>query len=87
MEKQLIIKLLSDQNRYNIFIKLLEFDGLCISEIEGLLGLKQANVSKHMRQFKELEIVEYERQKNMIKYRVKDTFLNEHIDLIKYLMM
>jgi len=87
MEKYSIIKLLSDQNRYNIFIKLLEYDGLCISEIEGLLGLKQANVSKHMRQFKELGIVDFERQKNMIKYKVKDSFLNDNIDLIKYLMM
>lgn len=87
MEKLEIIKLLSDESRYNIFIKMLEFEGLCISELEALLGLKQANLSKHMKKFKDLNIVESERSKNMIKYRIKSSFLSENIDLIKYLMM
>ena len=87
MEKLDILKLLSDESRYNIFVKLLEFEGLCISELEGLLGLKQANLSKHMKKFKDLDIVESERSKNMIKYRIKSSFLSDNIDLIKYLMM
>lgn len=87
MEKLDVIKLLSDESRFNIFVKLLEFEGLCISELEVLLGLKQANLSKHMRKFKDLEIVESSRTKNMIKYKVKSSFLSENIDLIKYLMM
>ncbi len=87
MNKYHIIKLLSDQNRFNIFIKLMEFDGLCVSELESILGLRQANVSKHLSKFKALGILDYERNKNMIKYRIKDDFLNENVDLIKYLMM
>ena len=87
MEKLDVLKLLSDESRYNIFTKLLEFEGLCISELEGLLGLKQANLSKHMKKFKDLDIVEYTRSKNMIKYSIKSSFLSENIDLIKYLMM
>ena len=87
MEKLDVLKLLSDESRYNIFTKLLEFEGLCISELEGLLGLKQANLSKHMKKFKDLNIVESERSKNMIKYKIKSSFLSENIDLIKYLMM
>jgi ArsR family transcriptional regulator len=87
MEKIEVIKLLSEESRYNIFVKLLEFEGLCISELEGLVGLKQANLSKHMKRFKDLDIVESARTKNMIKYNIKDSFLSENIDLIKYLMM
>lgn len=87
MEKLEILKLLSDESRYNIFIKLLEFEGLCISELEGLLGLKQANLSKHMKRFKDVGIVEASREKNMIKYKIKGSFLSDNIDLIKYLMM
>jgi len=87
MEKLEIIKLLSEESRYLIFTKLLEFEGLCISELEGLLGLKQANLSKHMKRFKDLNIVDFTRSKNMIKYKIKDSFLSENIDLVKYLMM
>ena len=87
MDKFEIIKLLSDGIRFNIFMKLLEYDGLCVSEIEGLLGAKQANISKHLRKFKDLGILDSTREKNMIRYSVKDSFIFEHEDLIKYLMM
>jgi len=86
MNKFEIIRLLSDENRFNIFTKLIDFDGLCVSEIEGLLGIKQANASKHIRRFKDLDMLDSERNKNMIKYRIKDSFIQEHTDLIKYLM-
>lgn len=87
MRKYDVIKVLSDENRYNIFIKLMEFDGLCVSEIEGLLGIKQANASKHIKKLKEYGILEWERNKNMIKYRIKESFLNENMELIRYLMI
>ena len=87
MEKLDVIKLLSEESRFDIFMKLIEFEGLCISELEALLGLKQANLSKHMKKFKNMNIVESSRSKNMIKYKIKDSFLSENIDLIKYLMM
>ena len=87
MEKFDIIRLLSDENRYNIFMKLLEYDGLCVSEIEQLVGIKQANASKHIRKFKDLGILEFKREKNMIRYSIRESFLDEHMDLIKYLMI
>jgi ArsR family transcriptional regulator len=68
-------------------MKLLEYEGLCVSEIEGLLGLKQANTSKHISKFRELGILESTRTKNMIKYKIKESFVSENIDLIKYLMI
>lgn len=82
-----MIKLLSDSNRFNIFMKLLEYDELCVSEIESLLGIKQANTSKHLRRFKDLGVVESSREKNMIKYKIKEDFLMENMELIKYLMI
>lgn len=86
MKKYDIIKLLSDENRYNIFIKMMEYDGVCVSEIESLLGIKQANASKHIKKFKDMGILDSNRQKNMIKYSVKESFLIENTDLIRYLM-
>ena len=87
MDKLMIVKLLSDQNRFNIFMKLLEYDELCVCEIEDLLGIKQANTSKHLKKFKDLNIITSRRNKNMIKYSIKEEFLNENEDLIKYLII
>ena len=86
MDRFEVIKLLSDSNRYNIFMKLLEYDGLCVCEIEDLLGIKQANTSKHLRRLKDFDVVGSIREKNMIKYRINEEFLNENMELIKYLM-
>lgn len=87
MEKLDIIKLLADENRFNMFMKLLEYGGLCVCEIEELLKIKQANTSKHLSKFKKMGILSSKREGNLIKYSIKEDFLNENVDLIKYLMM
>ena len=87
MNKFMVIKLLSDMNRFNIFMKLLEYDELCVCEIEELLGIKQANTSKHLKKFKDIDMISSRRIKNMIKYSIKEDFLDDNMDLIKYLMI
>ena len=87
MKKYLIIKLLAEKNRFNIFMKLLEYGELCVCELEELLGIKQANTSKHLSQFKDINMLSSKREGNLIKYSIKEEFLNENMDLIKYLMM
>ena len=87
MDRFKVVKLLADENRFNIFMKLLEYDELCVCEIEELLGIKQANTSKHLKKFKDLDIVSSRRIKNMIKYSIKEEFLSENMDLIRYLMV
>ncbi|KFZ25749.1 MAG: Cadmium resistance transcriptional regulatory protein CadC [Candidatus Izimaplasma bacterium HR2] len=87
MDKYLIIKLLAEENRFNIFMKLLEYGELCVCEIEELLRIKQANTSKHLSKFKELNILSSKREGNLIKYSIKEEFLDDNMDLIKYLMI
>ena len=87
MDKYKIIKLLAEENRFNIFMKLLEYDELCVCEIEELLRIKQANTSKHLSKFKDLNILSSKREGNLIKYSIKEKFLDENVDLIKYLMI
>ena len=87
MEKYLIIKLLAEENRFNIFMKLLEYGELCVCEIEELLNIKQANTSKHLSKFKELNMLSSKREGNLIKYSIKEEFLSDNMDLIKYLMI
>ena len=82
-----MIKLLSDKNRYEIFMKLLEYDELCICEITEILDIKQANASKHLKKFKELDMLDSRRIGSVIKYKIKSDFINDSSDLIKYLMI
>jgi len=86
MDKLEIIKLLSDSNRYQIFMKLLEYDELCVCELEELLDIKQANASKHLKRFKDLNMINSRRSKNMIKHSISKEFLEENEDLVRYLV-
>ena len=87
MDKLRILKLLSDDSRFSIFMKLLEYDELCVGEIEELLGIKQSNTSKHLKLLKDYNIVTFKRERNMIKYRIDEDFLNDNTDLIRYLLI
>jgi ArsR family transcriptional regulator len=86
MERFNIIKLLSDQTRFSIFKALLDFDRLCVSELENLLGTKQANTSKHLKKLKVENIIESKREGNIVYYNVTQSFLSEHEDLVRYLL-
>jgi len=87
VDKFTIIKLLSDQTRFSIFRTLLDFDRLCVSEIENLLGTKQANTSKHLKKLKENSVIESTREGSIVYYNVSQQFLSNHEDLIRYLLL
>lgn len=87
MDKFMTIKMLSDETRFKIFTKLLDYDRLCVSELEGLLGIKQANTSKHLKKLKENEIVESVREKNIIYYNIRQDFMKENEILVHYLLL
>lgn len=86
MDKFQVIKLLSDNTRFKIFTKLLDFDQLCVCEIEQLVGIKQANASKHLKKFKESNVVSTRREGNIVYYKVTEEFLLENEDLLRYLL-
>lgn len=86
-DKFVMVKLLSDQTRFQILSSLLDFDQLCVSEIENLLGIKQANTSKHLKKMKELGVVESNRSGNIVYYKVTESFLHDHEGLIRYLLV
>ena len=83
----MIIKMLSDETRFRIFTKLLDYDRLCVCELEGLLGIKQANTSKHLKRLKENEVVEATREKNVVYYNIREDFMKENEILIRYLLL
>jgi len=85
MSKQQIIKLLAQETRYKMFMLILKEERCCICEFQRQLGLNQANVSKHMKGFRELDMVNIEHEGKYAYYSLKESFINKHKKLIDYL--
>lgn len=80
-----LFKLLSCQTRLDIMNMLINNEHICICHLEQLLGLSQANASKHMRVFRELDIVETEKIGKSVFYKLTDEFIINHKKLIEYI--
>lgn len=79
-----IFKALSDENRLRI-INILREHELCVCEIEIILDLSQSNVSRHLKNLKQIGIVEASKDAQWVHYSLSPLFLNEHSDLLVYL--
>lgn len=66
-----VMKALSDPNRVRV-LKLLQNNELCACEIQGLLGLAQSTISKHMKLLEDAGLVDKKRQGAWIIYTLAD---------------
>ncbi len=80
-----LFKLLSCQTRFDIMNMLIVNDHVCICHLESGLGLSQANASKHMRVFRDLQIVETEKIGKSVFYKLTSEFTSEHKKLLEYI--
>ncbi len=81
-----LFKLLSCQTRFDIMNMLIINDHICICHLEADLGLSQANASKHMRLFRDLEIVVTEKCGKSVLYKLTTNFKEQHQKLIEYVV-
>lgn len=86
MNKFDVIKILGDKSRFKIVNTLMDYDELYVSEICAILHLKQSNTSKHLKLLKSTGIVDSNRDGNITRYKVSESFINQHVLLIKYLL-
>lgn len=84
MDELKLFKLLSDKNRYHIFMMLL-IDTYCVCDIEQFLEMKQANVSKHLAQFKALDLVETFQKNKWVHYKLSTQAFRNLKYLITYI--
>lgn len=80
-----LFKLLSCQTRFDIMNMLINNEHVCVCHLESRLGLTQTNASKHMRVFRELNIVETEKIGKSVFYKLTDDFKREHHLLLEYI--
>jgi arsenate reductase/ArsR family transcriptional regulator len=74
---ELALKAVGDPTRTRI-LKLLEAGGLCVCQVQAVLGLAPSTVSKHLTILKLAGLVEDRRDGKWIEYRLSDESRNPH---------
>lgn len=67
-----VFKALAHPSRIKILQILEEKGEKCVRELEGLIKIKQSNLSQHLRILKDREIIECERRGMEVCYRIKN---------------
>ncbi len=80
-----IFKLLSDKNRLAMFMMFMH-DEYCVCDVERFLALKQANVSKHLMMFRDLDLLSIRKEHQWTHYKMSHEALLEHKQLCQYLI-
>ncbi|MFV0561784.1 ArsR/SmtB family transcription factor [Malaciobacter mytili] len=76
-----IFKALGDPTRVKILYALLKYE-ICVGEIANLLEIPQSHVSHQLRILKKFDIVDFEKDKKMSFYYIKDEKIRELLNLI-----
>jgi arsenate reductase/ArsR family transcriptional regulator len=74
---ELAMKAVGDPTRTRI-LKLLEGGGLCVCQVQAVLGLAPSTVSKHLTTLRLAGLVEDRRDGKWIEYRLTDESRNPH---------
>lgn len=74
---ELALKAVGDPTRTRI-LKLLESGGLCVCQVQAVLGLAPSTVSKHLTILKNAGLVEDQRNGKWIEYALTDASHNPH---------
>ncbi len=76
-----IFKALSDPTRVKMLYALQDYE-ICVGEMANLLGISQSHVSHQLRILKKYGIVDFEKDKKMSFYHIKDDYIRELLKLI-----
>lgn len=86
MELSLIFKTLGDDVRIRILGLLLKKE-LCVCDIESVLGISQANASRHLAKMKIAGILSSRKNAQWVYYAVTKKFTESHPELVASLMV
>lgn len=76
MKSVTILKAISNNTKLRIVSLLLEHE-LCVCELEAILNIKQATISRNLSRLKESSIVEVRREKQRGFYYLTDWFMSQ----------
>ena len=78
-----VFKLIGDENRYKILSFLIKNGESCVCNLEELLEIKQANLSKHLNIMKKEHLLSSKQVGKFVHYSVAESFAKEYKLLIK----
>ncbi|WP_419782458.1 ArsR/SmtB family transcription factor [Malaciobacter marinus] len=81
VEMSNVFKALSDPTRSKMLYALLDYE-ICVGEMANLLEIPQSHVSHQLRILKKYGIVDFEKDKKMSFYYIKDEYIKDLLKLI-----
>lgn len=76
-----IFKALSDPTRVKILYALLDYE-ICVGEMVNILDLPQSHVSHQLKKLRKYGIVDYEKDKKMSFYYIKDEYIKTLLKML-----
>lgn len=73
-----LFKVLGDENRYKVFTYLVQHGESCVCDLESLLDIKQANLSKHLGVMKKNGMLATKQVGKYVHYRIDESFMKEY---------
>jgi len=77
MELVQVLKAIADENRLRI-LYLLNQEGLCVCEIETILGMSQSNVSRHLNKLFSVGLIQREKKSQWVYYRLDKEIIRKY---------
>jgi ArsR family transcriptional regulator len=77
-----MLKAISDENRVRIICLLAKKSGLCVCEIQEIIGLSQPTISLHLKKLEEAEIISYSKSGLWVNYSINDRLEKDFLDLV-----
>ncbi len=76
-----VFKALSDAIRVKILYALLDYE-ICVGEMANILDLPQSHVSHQLKKLRKYGIVDYEKDKKMSFYYIKDEYIKTLLKML-----
>lgn len=78
-----LFKVLGDENRYKIFTYLVKHGDSCVCDLEALLNIKQANLSKHLGVMKKEGMLSTRQVGKYVHYSIDNSFQSDYELLVQ----
>ena len=81
-----ILKALSDENRLKIICLIFRKNGLCVCEIQEIIGLSQPTISFNLKKLEEAEIITHSKCGLWVNYSINENLEPNLMNIIKLLI-
>ena len=81
-----ILKALSDENRLRIICLIFQNSGLCVCEIQEIIGLSQPTISFNLKKLEEAELINHSKSALWVNYSINENLETNLLNIVNLLM-